>query len=364
MEELDLIDQALQTLNAAPPQVTIEVKFIEVGQDDAKGLGFDWMLGNVNMFSGKVGAQGGSAPSVFAPSTVSPANPYGIFPSVPNAGGTMGILPSASDQSLTSGLRNENAGPALATITGILTDPQFRVVIHALEQRTGVEVMSAPKVTTLSGRQTQIAVNTLRTIAVSAQAGATPNVATSAAVGGGQLIGGQQTAFANYQTVPISTGPTLDVIPYVSADGYTIQMTLIPAIVDFLGYGNPDIGEAAAFESLIQAQAGTIRAPVPLPRFLVRQVTTSAIVWDGQTIVLGGLISDDLRRQRDKVPVLGDIPLVGRLFRSERSSSSKKNLILFVTPTIIDPAGNRVNDPNNLPYDPNSIPPQRPIVKQ
>ena len=59
---------------------------------------------------------------------------------------------------------------------------------------------------------------------------------------------------------------------------------------------------------------------------------------------------------KDKVPVLGDIPVLGRLFRSESSLTDKKNLVIFVTPTIIDPAGRRVHDPNNLPFDPNSVP--------
>jgi general secretion pathway protein D len=97
---------------------------------------------------------------------------------------------------------------------------------------------------------------------------------------------------------------------------------------------------------------------LPLPRIRVRQVVTSATVWDGQTVVLGGLISEDVKKQKDKVPGLGDLPLVGRLFRSENSLTAKRNLMIFVTPTIIDPAGKRVNDPNNLPYDPDAVPAQ------
>ncbi|MBO7391784.1 MAG: type II and III secretion system protein, partial [Verrucomicrobia bacterium] len=129
----------------------------------------------------------------------------------------------------------------------------------------------------------------------------------------------------------------------------------------FLGYGNPDVPAAAEFENALKAQAGNLSSPVPLPRFQVRQVTTSVIVWDGQTVMLGGLISEEVSRVRDKVPVLGDIPLLGRLFRSESNSSAKKNLIIFVTPQIIDPAGNPIHDLNdveNLPYNPNSVPVQ------
>ena len=152
--------------------------------------------------------------------------------------------------------------------------------------------------------------------------------------------------------VQIPFGQTLDVIPYVSSDGYSIQMSIVPTLTEFLGY---DQDAAQQFQTFI----GT--TPVqqqPLPKFRVRQVTTSAVVWDGQTIVLGGLIAENVTKNRQKVPVLGDIPLLGRLFRSESNISNKKNLIIFVTPTIIDPSGNRVNTPDNLPYDPNVAPEQ------
>lgn len=154
-------------------------------------------------------------------------------------------------------------------------------------------------------------------------------------------------------TVPVPIGPTLDVIPHVSADGYTIQLNLLPTVTEFLGYDDP---------GQFRAVVGNLAAPVPLPRFRIRQVVTSSIVWDGQTVVLGGLISERVTKVKDKVPVLGDLPLVGRLFRSEAKASSKKNLVIFVTPTIIDPAGNRVHDENNLPYDPNKVPPQAPFA--
>ncbi|MCF7669361.1 MAG: hypothetical protein K9N48_06260, partial [Verrucomicrobia bacterium] len=358
MEDLEIIQKAIEVLNISPPQVSVEVKFVEVKQDDNKALGFDWFLGNTLMFGGKVGGQGGSAPSFVG--EPSPANPSGVFPGPGSAVGVPGAAaaaPSASDGQLTSSLRND--APALATITGILTDPQFRLVINAMERRDGVEVMSAPKVTTLSGRQAQVKMAVQRTILASSQVGAsqvnTSQTTTTTTTGGANV---NPVPLVQPTQMSITTGPTLDIVPYVCADGYTIQMTLIPSVIDFLGYGNPDIPEAQRFEASIQAQAGQARSPVPLPRFSVRQVVTSAIVWDGQTVVLGGLISEDIRRRRDKVPVLGDIPVVGRLFRSESSGTSKKNLVVFVTPTIIDPAGNRVHNEDNLPYDPNSVPSQ------
>jgi general secretion pathway protein D len=112
------------------------------------------------MGNGNVIANGGSAPSLTTP--VSAANPLGAFPG--NTAASV-IAGSASDQLITGGLRQ--GAPTVATITGILTDPNFRVVIHALEQRTGAEQLAEPEVTTTSGRQTQMRATDILTIITS-----------------------------------------------------------------------------------------------------------------------------------------------------------------------------------------------------
>jgi general secretion pathway protein D len=66
---------------------------------------------------------------------------------------------------------------------------------------------------------------------------------------------------------------------------------------------------------------------------------------------------------KDKVPILGDLPFVGRLFRSESSLTKKKNLMIFVTPTILDPAGNRVHTDADMPFAANAFPAQKPITQ-
>jgi len=86
------------------------------------------------------------------------------------------------------------------------------------------------------------------------------------------------------------------------------------------------------------------------------------VVWDGQTVVLGGLMSEAVQKTKDKVPVLGDLPLVGRLFRSESSLTEKRNLVIFVTPTIIDPAGNRKFSEEELPFAQSGVPEQVPVA--
>jgi type II secretory pathway component GspD/PulD (secretin) len=160
-------------------------------------------------------------------------------------------------------------------------------------------------------------------------------------------------------TQQIEVGPILDVVPYVLSDGYTINLTLIPSLTDFNGYDTPPniigLSGAAAIGSL-----NVVQLPVALPNFTVRQVVTTVNVWDSQTVVIGGLISSQVESTSDKVPVLGDIPLVGNLFQSNSKSTVKKNLMIFVTATIVDPAGNRVHSDDELPFAQNAIPEQPP----
>jgi general secretion pathway protein D len=164
-QDLDTIEKAIQVLNMTPPMVHIKSRFIEVEQDNNSALGFDWYLGQFNMGKSIVGS-GGSSPSLNVP--VSAANPLGAFP-----GSTLTTVipgqnnPTAGqvDQLITGGLRN--SAPTVATLTGILTDPNFRVVIRALEQRSGFESLAEPEVTTLSGRQTQMRATDIRTIITS-----------------------------------------------------------------------------------------------------------------------------------------------------------------------------------------------------
>jgi type II secretory pathway component GspD/PulD (secretin) len=202
-------------------------------------------------------------------------------------------------------------------LISILTSPQVRELIQELQKKNGVAALSDGQVTTLSGRQVQFQVADLADLQETALVDF-PNT------NGSQL------------TMPMPIGPTLDIIPYVSADGYTIQMTLIPTVAEFRGYDDPG-------PFVIQAQGtnGPLTAVLPLPHFRLRQVATSAIVWDGQTVVLGGLIPTQTTNQS---PVIFNLPGVAKLF----PDGHEQALLIFVTPTIIDPAGNRVHTDEEL----------------
>lgn len=146
-------------------------------------------------------------------------------------------------------------------------------------------------------------------------------------------------------TQQFEIGPTLDVVPYVLSDGYTINLTLIPQLLQFDQYDPvPTVPGVTA--------ANVVTVPTVLPHFTVREVVTTVNIWDNQTVVLGGLISSTVNATKDKIPFLGDLPVVGRLFQSQSKVTSKKNLMIFVTATIVDPAGNRVHSDDELPFNP------------
>lgn len=220
------------------------------------------------------------------------------------------------------------------------------MVIKALQQRSGAELLAQPEVTTLSGRQAQMkAVDVITVVTgINKQALTPPGITTT---------NGDESAL--YVTEAMEFGPVLDVIPSVLPDGFTIELTVIPTLTEFLGYEENRTNRVAVY---VNGEKKWVTPP--LPKFRVRQMNTSVQVWDGQTVVLGGLLSETVNTLKHQVPVLGDIPLVGRLFRSGSKTTAKKNLLVFITPTLIDPAGNRIHTEDDMPFTRGSVPPQAP----
>jgi general secretion pathway protein D len=152
-------------------------------------------------------------------------------------------------------------------------------------------------------------------------------------------------------TQSVETGPILDVVPYVLADGYTINLALIPSDTEFGGYDQLNLPN-------VTGNLNVVELPTVLPKFTVRQLVTTVNVWDNQTVVLGGLITSSVTDTKNKVPVLGDVPLVGQLFQSQSKTTTKNNLMIFVTATIVDPAGSRVHSDDELPFAQTTVPSQ------
>lgn len=179
------------------------------------------------------------------------------------------------------------------------------------------------------------------------------------AVGAAVTAHGQVTTIApgvsaiTPQVQQVETGPILDVLPDVLSDGYTINLTLIPSLIEFAGYQTPP-----SLGSFTTGGLNVVLLPTVLPEFTVKEVTTTVNVWDGQTVVLGGLVNSTLNDEKDTVPFLGDIPILGRLFQSVTKNETKQNLMIFVTSTLIDPAGNRIHSDDELPFAQAGVPTQ------
>ena len=153
-----------------------------------------------------------------------------------------------------------------------------------------------------------------------------------------------------------NTGVTLEVEPVVGPDGVTIDLNLVPQVVEFEGfinYGSPIFGilPPVTFVDPVTGLTRLLTSPNVLltsnvinqPIFSTRKVTTSVSVWDGQTVVLGGLMREDVQKTEDKVPIIGDIPMLGRLFRTNVDQHIKRNLVIFVTARLVNPGGLPVN---------------------
>lgn len=210
----------------------------------------------------------------------------------------------------------------LTQFTGILTQQQFTNAIHGLEQRAGTDILTSPQVITLSGRQAQVQASTVTTVVTGLK---------SSRDSDGKVKD-------EYQTESLPFGPTLDVTPAVSVDGQSIEMKVVASVTEFLGYDDPKHAPKGSPEKPTFS-----KGVMPLPRFRLRQMTTDASVRDGNTLVLSGMEAERTVLAKSKVPVLGDVPLLGHLFRSTTSSKTHKNLLVFITPTIVNADGTRVH---------------------
>ncbi|MEI6073262.1 MAG: Amuc_1098 family type IV pilus outer membrane protein [Verrucomicrobiae bacterium] len=348
---LDLVDTLVEnSLTAPASQVEIESKFLEITQNNLKELGFDWLLGQFALPFGS-GTYGGGGTTTGGTSL--PANAYPMM----NPGGTFPIGASSTTQGpLTAGNRSgtraisvnaldgllfaspAGPAPAIMALAGVFTNPQFQVVLRALNQAKGVDLVSAPKVTTKSGQRANIEI--VREFRYPSEYDL-PQVSGSS--GQAQFTPVAPTTPTAFEMKP--TGVTLEVEPTVGPDGYTIDLVLAPRIVEFDGFINYGsainanvqyyLGGFLLGQNVIQVTPNVINKPV----FSTREVTTQVSVRDGSTVVMGGLMREDVQKVEDKVPIIGDIPLVGRLFRTSADQHFKRNLIMFVTASLIDPAG-------------------------
>jgi len=370
-DQMDLVEAIIEAQKiSSEKQIFITSKFLEIGEDTNQELGFDWLVGPFSIGSpprvfGAGGTPGnqldGVSPQDFSFTQPGAATPVGSNPV------TAGIRSGANaiDGDSIDALISESAGdtqdrsataPAIFGIAGIFTDPQFQVMIRALNQKKGLDILSAPSVLARSGQRAQIEV--IREFIYPTEYDP-PEIPTSVGTGGG--IGGGGLGQASTSSFPVTpatpaafetrnTGVTLEVDPVLGPDDLTIDLNLSPEVVEFEGfinYGSP-INSAAIDQFGNATTVELTENRIEMPVFSTRKVTTQVTIWDGQTVAIGGLIREDVQDVQDKVPLLGDLPAVGRLFRNNVELHLKRNLTIFVKAKIVDPAGLSIRPDSQL----------------
>lgn len=206
--------------------------------------------------------------------------------------------------------KDVSAGWYDSTTARILTSENFSMALKQLSSRNDVETLAEPRLVTLSERPAQV------------RATQTVSVVTNFCL---QETNGTSSIVP--QTGPVDCGPTLEVAPKVLADGYTIRLPVIASAVEFLGYA-PSANTTPAYNSAGEK----FDVPTVSPQFRVQQTTNSVDILDGQTLAF--------RLNDNPMPASTALP---ELDASSKSNSLNRHTLVFVTATIIDPAGNRVH---------------------
>jgi len=309
-------------------QVHIEAKFIEVSESSLNELSSNLRL--INPATGAIRAQTnlrsindvfGSASTGSNGRVQSGANGFdiiGLPPAFPTAnyGGTAANF---------GGTTIANGG------IGMIGSYDLTLFLKAIEQNSGADLMSAPSLTVLDGKTAIVKIAQLLRYPQSyGDVQAQVSADTQAGGGGAVAI----TAGTPQDFTVQDVGVTLEVTPTVGADD-SIALNLKPKVVEFEGfveYGGTSI--AISGDTTVSVPSGFFQ-----PIFTTREVSTDVTVFDGATVVIGGLTREEVKTVNDKVPVLGDIPLLGNAFRSNSKSTVKRNLTVFVTANLVSPGG-------------------------
>ena len=279
------IEDAVAQLDSRRAQVLIQAAIVEVSGDDATQLGVQWALGNANSGYGVVNFNnvGASATSIAAAALAGSG-----------AAGAAGLSAAAS-----------SIVGALVGIGDSRKDSQgntefYGAILQALDSSTSANLLSMPSILTLDNEKASILVG--------------QNV---------PFVTGSYTTGSDSSTNPFQTidrqdiGINLNVIPHIGDNG-TVRLEVSQEVSSVVP------GSAANASGLITNKS---------------LINTTILADDQQTIALGGLMRDNTTTRQQKVPGLGSVPVIGRLFRSDNDSTQKSNLIIFLQPTILRDGG-------------------------
>ncbi len=278
------LEQIIRRLDQRRPQVLVEAIIVEISDTAAKELGVQFALGGINgstvpLLSSNFSRQAGNLLNVIG---ALGADDVGLSET------TQGTFEAAAISSI-AGLDGGSFG-----IGGSSNDTLFGLIVNALETDEDSNILSTPFVTTLD--------NVPATFLV----GQEIPITTGESLGGNNL-----NPFRTFERQEV--GIQLDVLPQIS-DGDVIRLEI---------------------EQIVSSISGVLTSAAGDFVLNKREITTTVLANDGEIIVLGGLVQDDEQINIAKVPILGDIPVAGKLFQSKGKTRNKTNLMVFLRPTII-----------------------------
>lgn len=301
------IERLVEELDREPPQVFVDVKFVTTSNTDALSYGID------------IGEQGLAA-SING-SSIPSRLPFNI------GGDGFGVLPQQTDSQAGGGAGSGAHGvPGLddtelksATTFGTLDFTQMSFTLRLLKQDQSSRIVQAPKLIALDNQEATIFV------------GRTVRFAQTSAASG--QSGGLTFTIKEADNSPVQTGFQLYMRPHVIPGSNKIMMEVIPEAEQLVGRSS-DPNVPAGFDLFTSGQ-GASQQSIALPQVASSTLVTSMILESGTTAVIGGLITETDTERINKVPVLGDIPLLGFFFKHTEHTKTRQSLIIFITPRII-----------------------------
>ena len=358
----DFISQVIETLTKAEPVIiAVRVTMIKVQQTRLEELGFDWILDNfgfggagwvpgssrLNLSGGSAG-NGRSITDITQPIANNPPRPL----TAGNRSGDSALSSDSIDGLINnpSGRQTSNSAPGVLGIRGDLSGATYQMLMRGLNQSKGVDMMAKPAIITRSGQSSTIAVVREILYPTEYEPPELPN-STSGGIEGGDIFGGGNSgSFPVTPATPTAfekrdVGVTLEVLPVADPSKQFVNVTLNPSFTDFDGFVNYGSPIRSTTQSLLGPKTVELTAnAILMPVFSKQAFSTSVDVADGSTIVVGGLMQESVENVEDKTPVLGSLPIVGRMFQSKVKKPVSTAILFLVNVELVDPTGRPYRD--------------------
>ncbi|MEZ6197624.1 MAG: hypothetical protein R3F20_18170 [Planctomycetota bacterium] len=299
---LDEVERLIGEIDREPAQVFVDIKFVTTTNSDALRYGVD--IGEQGLSAGLTG----SAIASRLPFSIG-SDGWGVLPGASNAQGGNNGIPGLNDGEL-----------AATTSFGRLDFTQMSFTLKLLEQDAHTRIVQAPKLIALDNQEATIFV------------GQTVRFAQTEATEG--QAGGLTFTIKEAQNSPVQTGFQLYLVPHVIPGTNKVMMTVIPEAEQLVGSSsNPNVPRG--FDEFTSGEGTQNEVRIALPQIASSTLVTTMMLESGETAVIGGLITESETQRINKIPVLGDIPILNFFFRYEETSRTRESLIIFITPRII-----------------------------